>query len=458
MVDLLHGVAVADPYRWLEEGDSPDTAEWVAAQNERTREALDARPDRLRWHERLVALMQLPTAGGCQVRGERLFVLERPTGAEQFRLLLVAASASSDGRVAAGGVAAGGVADGGVADGAVLIDPATSAADAAAAIDWFEPSDDGRFVAFGMSEGGTENSVLRVVDVDAEAVLADEIPNCRAASVSWAPDGTGFWYTRYPEGDEYHRTVWYHPLGTDWNDDPLVWDDLPTPETWASVEVAPDGSHLLLHAMVGWGNVEVHLASLAAGAVTGEWRPVVTGSEAITSLTFGGDGLVGVTTIDAPRGRVVTASLDAPEVGSWRTLVAEGTPVRTRFTISADEVVVAASDHGIDRVERYDVATGAPLGALDDIGVAGVVAMSGDRTRPAGEARAFLTISSFTEPTAVWRWDAADGLTRWAPASDGSTSDVTPATGTTASGGVASDGSPSPRRRLTGRAPSRSWR
>src|SRR3954451_8741250 len=80
VVDLLHGVAVPDPYRWLEAGDSPDTVAWVAAENERTREALDARPDRLRWHERLVALMQLPTAGGCQVRGERLFVLERPTG------------------------------------------------------------------------------------------------------------------------------------------------------------------------------------------------------------------------------------------------------------------------------------------------------------------------------------------------------------------------------------------
>jgi prolyl oligopeptidase len=409
VVDLLHGVAVPDPYRWLEAGESLDTVEWVAAQNERTREALDARPDRVRWHERLVALMQLPTAGGCQVRGDRLFVLERPTGAQQFRLTLTAASRVDEAGAAGGAGAAADV---------VLIDPASAAVDAAAAIDWFEPSDDGRFVAYGMSEGGTENSVLRVLDVDAVTVLADEIPNCRAASVSWRPDGTGFWYTRYPENDEYQRTVWFHEVGADWHDDALVWDDLPTPETWASVEVSPDGTHLLLHAMVGWGNVEVHVAPLAAGEVTGEWRPIVKGSEAVTSLTFGGDGLVGVTTVDAPRGRAVTASLDAPEIDSWRTLVAEGSAVRTRFAISGDELLVAASDHGIDRIERYDVATGSMRGALDDLGVAGVVSLAGDRSRDAGGARAFFTISSFTQPTAIWRWDASDGLARWAPSVD----------------------------------------
>jgi prolyl oligopeptidase len=352
--------------------------------------------------------MQLPTAGGCQVRGDRLFALERPAGAQQFRLVLTSAEVAGRAEVSASVDVAGSA-------GAVLIDPASAVDDAAAAIDWFEPSDDGRFVAFGMSEGGTENSVLRVLDVDAVAVLTEEIPNCRAASVSWRPDGSGFWYTRYPEGDEYHRTVWFHEVGADWHDDPLVWDDLPTPETWASVEVSPEGTHLLLHAMVGWGNVEVHLAALAPGAVTGDWRPVVKGSEAVTSLTFGGDGLVGVTTVDAPRGRAVTATLDAPEVDSWRTLVAEGSAVRTRFAVSGDELLVAASDHGIDRIERYDVASGAPRGSLDDLGVAGVVGLAGDRSRAAGAARAFLTISSFTEPTAIWRWDASDGLVRWAP-------------------------------------------
>ena len=92
LVEILHGTPVADPYRWLEAGDAPDVQRWVAAQNERTRQALDARPDRGKWHERLVALMQLPVVAGMQVRGSQVFVWERPAGAEQLRLTVGSAA------------------------------------------------------------------------------------------------------------------------------------------------------------------------------------------------------------------------------------------------------------------------------------------------------------------------------------------------------------------------------
>ena len=123
----------------------PRSSEWVAAQNARTRQALDARPDRGWWHERLVALMQLPVVMAVQVRGDHLFCLERPAGAEQF-LLTRRSAADPD------------------AAPVVLVDPAVGTADAANAVDWFEASPDGALVAVGTSEGGTEDSVLRVLD------------------------------------------------------------------------------------------------------------------------------------------------------------------------------------------------------------------------------------------------------------------------------------------------------
>src|SRR5580765_8928114 len=86
VVDDWHGVAVPDPYRWLEDGESPATQAWVAAQNVRTRQALDARPDRSRWHERLVALLGAGVSSGCRVAGDRVFALERAGGADQHRL------------------------------------------------------------------------------------------------------------------------------------------------------------------------------------------------------------------------------------------------------------------------------------------------------------------------------------------------------------------------------------
>ncbi|MEZ5251434.1 MAG: hypothetical protein R2713_20140 [Ilumatobacteraceae bacterium] len=113
------------------------------------------------------------------MRGERLFVLERAAHADQFALVMRDASDP-------------------VAPGRVLLDPAGLAADAAVAIDWYEPNDDGTTIAVGLSEGGTEESTLRVLDV-ATATLGDlAIGRTRACSVAWHPDGGGFWYTVIP--------------------------------------------------------------------------------------------------------------------------------------------------------------------------------------------------------------------------------------------------------------------
>src|SRR5690606_32405675 len=135
----------------------------------------------------------------------------------------------------------------------VLADPAAATDDAAAAVDWVFASSDGALVAYGVSEGGTENSVLRMARTTDGSHLPDEITNCRACSVAWDADASGFHYTRYPEGDEYHRTVHHHTLGDDWHDDPVVWAEHPTPQTWPQVEASPDGRFLLVDAMVGWG-------------------------------------------------------------------------------------------------------------------------------------------------------------------------------------------------------------
>ncbi len=181
VVDVLHGVPVADPYRWLEDGDDAEVRRWVDEQNGFTRTALDARPDRPWWHERLVALIQLPVVMDAQVRGDHLFCLERPAGAEQF--LLTRRSALDP-----------------AAAPVVLLDPATGVADAANAIDWFEASDDGALVAVGTSEGGTEHSVLHVLATTDGRDLGEAIPNTRACSVAWEPDGSGFAYTQLPRG------------------------------------------------------------------------------------------------------------------------------------------------------------------------------------------------------------------------------------------------------------------
>ncbi len=387
VVDALHGVEIADPYRWLEDGESDETTRWVRQQNQHTRQALDARPHRDRWHERLSALVGLSTAMSCLARRDRLFVLERAADADQFAL--VVRSSVDPAHLPR-----------------VLLDPAARAADAAVAIDWYEPNPDGSLVAIGLSEGGTEDSTLHLLDVETGELGALRIPNTRACSVAWTPDGNGFWYTRYPEGDQYHRHVRFHTIGTDPADDPVVFDRLPTAETWASVSASPTGEHVLVDLMVGWRRYDLHLLDVRAGT----WQVLLEGREVTTSLQFGGDGLVGRTTLDAPNGRVVTASLDAPTAAHWRTVVPErtdavvGTPA-----LSGDELVVPVSRGAVDSLERWSL-SGERTTVIDQLGAVSIGGLSGRR----GSTEVFAVVSSFTEPTTVWRLDGTE-LTRWCP-------------------------------------------
>ncbi|MDQ1425933.1 MAG: prolyl oligopeptidase, partial [Acidimicrobiaceae bacterium] len=385
VVDDWHGVTVPDPYRWLEDGESPDTQAWVAAQNDRTRQALDARPDRGRWHERLVALLGAPVSIGCRIAGDRVFALERAGGADQHRLVVRSATDAA-------------------APTSVLVDPATLAADAAAAIDWYHPSPDGRLVAYGVSEGGDERSRLKVLDVDTGVHLADEIPDTRAASVGWFPDATGFLYTRYPVGDEYNRRVYEHHLGTPWVDDALVWDDLPNPQAWADVQVGRDGRYALVTVLVGWARTDVHVYELAAKT----WRTLVLGEPALTYLEIDGDRLVGHTTLGAPKGRVVAVAFDAESTDGWATLVPESDAVIEGVHRSSSSLFVRSSERAVGRLRRHDL-TGT---FIEEIELPPLAAFAGADADADAEGL-FVQVESFALPPALYRWTDADGVEAW---------------------------------------------
>ncbi len=364
-------MTVADPYRWLEDGESEEVAAWVAEHNERTIQALEARPSWDQWHERLSALTALPTVASAAVRGDRLFVLGREAGADQYALSVQSSvDCESPARV--------------------LLDPSQRAADGAVAIDWYEPSPDGAFVAIGLSEGGTEQSTLSVIDVRTGAHLADSIPNTRASSIAWLPDNSGFWYLRYPPGDNYHRHVYFHRIGTDPLADPLVFDDLPTPETWPDVVASDDGRHLLVYMLVGWGRIDAHLLDTE----TGEWHEVISGVEAQSSFFFHQGELYAVTSRDAPNGRLVAASLDNPS--DWRTVVPERDVVLTRAASLGDRIFAVSSTAAVDTVELWRT-DGTLETSITDFGLISVQSIDTD------DDTAFVTVGSFSAPPMVYR-------------------------------------------------------
>ncbi|MEA2705030.1 MAG: prolyl oligopeptidase, partial [Actinomycetota bacterium] len=175
---------------------------------------LDALPERPGLHKRLLDLLQIGSVGAPAVAGERVFHLQREGDADQPSLVVRSAV---DPRQPA----------------RVVVDPHGLAADHTAAIDWFSPSPDGRLLAYGVSEGGSEHGTLRIVDVDTGDHRPDAIPHIRHAGVSWLPDGSAFAYSRLPDpasvpdGEEgYWETLWWHHLGDDAAHDEALTDGL----------------------------------------------------------------------------------------------------------------------------------------------------------------------------------------------------------------------------------------
>lgn len=395
--DVVHGVEVADPYRWLEDAEAPDTRAWVEATNDRTRRALDARPGRSALVERYGALFAAGTAAAPSIRGGRLFSLDRWGDLEQA--VLAVRDVHGERRPAARS----------------LIDPHAVTGDPTAALDWYAPSVDGRWVAFGISTGGDERSTLGIVDAATGEHLPDTIPHTRAASVAWAPDGKAFAYTRYPDpaavGDDeanYHRTVWWHVVGDDPGHDELVFGDLPDKTAWPSVEMSRDGRWLVVEVSLGWTRVDVHLID----RTTGERTTVIEGVEAVSSFTVVGDRLVGTTTLDAPRGRVVVADVAAPTPDRWRTVVEQSSDVIEGVAVTASWLLVASTRSALARLGRLPLA--AATGASDatppeltEIALpepGSLAGVAGDRDSDT----AVVALTSWARPAELWRWTPAD--------------------------------------------------
>jgi prolyl oligopeptidase len=342
-------------------------------------------------HARFVELLAAPISTSCRVAGGRVFTLERGGGEAQFRLIVRSAT---DPTAAA----------------MTLIDPAALLEDSTAALDWYYPSPDGRLVAFGVSIGGDERSTLRIVEVETGELLADTIPDTRWSSVAWTPDGGAFAYTRYPSGQEYGERVWWHIVGDHHGHDELVFGDLPIEESMQSVTLSRDGRWLVVHCNVGWSRADVHLIDRETGART----TLIEGVEAQTFVRVVDDRLIGVTNLDAPRGRVFTASVDAPMSGAWQTLVPESDLVIDSggVELAGDRLLVHGTKSALAVVRSY---------ALDgtdmrEIELPGPVSLAGFDVDEA-QAQAFVQLESFALPATLHRWTPEHGIERWGTSS-----------------------------------------
>ncbi|HET9769602.1 MAG TPA: prolyl oligopeptidase family serine peptidase, partial [Acidimicrobiia bacterium] len=388
IVEDLHGHSVADPYRWLEDPDSPATRAWSKAQDELVRPFLDGIPARDAYARRLrelsVGLVTPPAA-----RGDRLFLMRRHPDQEHAVLVMLAPG------------------DDPLSGGRVLIDPATLSDDDTITLDGWRPSPDGALLAYLLSDAGTEESTLRVMATDTGEVVDGPIDRCRYSPLAWIADASGLYYVRrlppgeVPAGEEaFHRRVRFHRLGADPDTDALVFGDGRDPTAYYDVDVSPDGRWLLLAEHLGTApRNDLWIADLAAPAGHGRLVPVHEGLDAATYASVGHDGRLYLhTTLDAPRYRLAVADPERPAPEHWTDLLPESEDVLADWCLTADAVVAVRAHHGVSRVTVHDLGTGAAAGEipLPGLGVASVT------SRPEGGDDVWIGYQDFTTPAQVW--------------------------------------------------------
>lgn len=386
VVDDYHGTTVADPYRWLEDADSAETAAWVAAQNEVTFGYLESIPERAGLEERLTTLWNYEKYGVPKAIGGRYFYT-RNDGLQNQSVLYWAASLE--------------------AEPTVLLDPNALSADGTVALSGYSISDDGALMAYGLQSAGSDWQQWRVRRVDTGEDLDDHLEWIKFSSAEWSHDGTGFYYARYPEpqGEElqsanYYQKLYYHRLGTPQSDDVVVFER-PDQKKWGfSPTVTQDGRYLVVTVWKGTGeNTLVFARDLTAA--DSQFVPLVTEWKAEFDFVDNVDSrLLFKSDLDAPLGRVIAIDVDAPAEANWNTVIPESEDTLSRVTTVGD-TVFANYMHDAQSVARIFGIDGTPLGEVELPGIGSAGGFAGRR----GATETFYSFSSFTSPTTIYRYD-----------------------------------------------------
>jgi prolyl oligopeptidase len=350
--EVLHGVEVVDPYRWLEDGQSPETRAWIEAQNAYTRSLLDALPGREALRRRVAQFLRVDTVGIPVVRGGRYFFLKRRADQDQPVLYMREGPTGPD---------------------RVLIDPHEMDPQHLTSVSLLEVSEDGRLLAYGIRHGGEDEVIVRWRDVDTGRDLSDELPKGRYFGIALLPDRSGFYYAKHtPEGPR----VYYHAVGSAPSSDVEVFGRDYGPDKIIGVDLSHDGRYLLLTVFYGAGaqRTELYYAELASGTGArtsweGESRPSPpTGPvapEAIRPLVrdvparfvgeVGGSTLFVWTNWKAPRGRILAVDLTDPgPPDTWREVIPERDGVLTGFTLAGGRLLVQYLENVVARVRVFE--------------------------------------------------------------------------------------------------------
>jgi len=372
-----------DNYRWLEDGNSLETQKWVADEMAYTRALLDPLPGRDAIHKRLTELLSIGSITAPVIAGKHYFYTKRE-GMQNQPVLYVRDSLNGPDRV--------------------LVDANQLAADGTIALDWFQPSDNGRYVAYGISQSGSEMSTLHIVETKSGTILPDTIERTRAASIAWLHDNSGLYYTRYPKkgdfpaGQEmYNRHVFFHELGTDPETDDLIFGEGRDPEDWPSVFLSNDGRWLLIHVSQGWTKSELFLMD-----THGKNPPsrLTSGKD----FNYGAevyDGKVYITTNeDAARYRAFVTNAGNFDREAWKEIIPQSDAVLQNVSVYGGKLFVQYEQNATSQLKLFDL-EGKKISDISLPAIGTVFGTGGKWNHD----EAFFGFHSFTVPPSIYLLD-----------------------------------------------------
>jgi prolyl oligopeptidase len=297
----------------------------------------------------------------------------------------------------------------------VLVDANKLAADGTIALDWYQPSDNGKYVAYGTSPSGSEMSTLHIIETKTGAILPDTIERTRAASVAWKLDNSGFYYTRYPkkgdvpDGQEmYNRHVFYHEISKDAEEhpedtDPLIFGQGRDPEDWPSVNLSNDGRWLLITVSQGWTKSELFLMDAKAGTPP---TRITNGKNFLYSAEVYNDKLFITTNEDAPRYRVFLADAGNYDRESWKELIPQTDAILQGTAVFGGKLFAQYEQNATSQLKLFDL-DGKKINDLT-LPAIGTIFGSGGRW---DRDELFYGFQSFTFAPSIYRYDLKDNST-----------------------------------------------
>ncbi|MDQ3585706.1 MAG: prolyl oligopeptidase family serine peptidase [Pyrinomonadaceae bacterium] len=392
-VDNFHGVSIADPYRWLEDLDSPATQAWVEAQNKLTFGYLAQIPQRALIKERLTKLWNYERYGVPSKEGDR-YVYSKNDGLQNQSVLYTVPTLDAPPRV--------------------LLDPNKLSADGTVALAGTSFTDDGKQMAYGLATSGSDWTEWRVRDVETGKDLPDVIKWVKFSGASWTKDGKGFFYSRYAEPKEGNKLaavnenhkLYFHRLGTPQSDDILIYEGTSADRKgWIyNGQVTEDGRYLIVWVSPGASaDNRIYYKDLQA-----KDAPVVKllDDAGIAQYFVGNDGPVFwfQTDRDAPRKKLIAIDTRAPAQQNWKVIVPEAKETLDGVNVVNDQFIASYLKDAHTQIKIYDL-NGKLIREIQLPSIGTAFGFGGKRK----DKETFYAFTGYTTPSTVYRYDLTNG-------------------------------------------------